>query len=101
MTICTGTHYGLYQPRFALSVALGHALFGWNLAGFHAHSVLLHVVVVALLLFVLFRLTDSWLAAIAGSLLFAVHPALVETVRWAICRNSLVAALWLLLGVLL
>ncbi len=57
--------------------------------------------VVALLLLVLFRLTDSWLAAIAGSLLFAVHPALVETVRWAICRNSLVAALWLLVGVLL
>ncbi len=101
VTIFTSTHYSLYQPLFTLSVALDHALFGWNLAGFHAHSVLLHVVIVALLLFVLFRLTDSWLAAIAGSLLFAVHPALVETVRWAICRNSLVAALWLLVGVLL
>lgn len=101
VTIFTSTHYSLYQPLFTLSVALDHALFGWNLAGFHAHSVLLHVVVVALLLWVLFRLTDSWLAAIAGSLLFAVHPALVETVRWAICRNSLVAALWLLVGVLL
>lgn len=100
-TMFTSTHYSLYQPLFTLSVAVDHALFGWNIAGFHAHSVLLHVVVVALLLFVLFQLTGSWLAATAASLLVAVHPALVETVRWAICRNSQVAAVWLLLGVLL
>ena len=100
-TMFTSTHYSLYQPLFTLSVAVDHALFGWNLAGFHAHSVLLHVVVVALLLVVLFRLTGSWLAATAATLLVAVHPALVETVRWAICRNSEVAAVWLLLGVLL
>lgn len=101
VTIFTSTHYSLYQPLFTLSVALDHALFGWNLAAFHAHSVLLHLAVVALLLFALFRLTGSWLAATAASLLVAVHPALVETVRWAICRNSQVAAVWLLVGVLL
>lgn len=100
-TIFTSTHYSLYQPLFTLSVGLDHVLFGWNLAGFHAHSVLLHVVTVALLLFALFRLTDSWLAATACTLLFAVQPALVETVRWAICRNSQVATVWLLVGVLL
>ena len=100
-TVFTSTHYSLYQPLFTLSVGLDHALFGWNLAGFHAHSVLLHVVVVSLLLWVLYRLTGSFLAALAASLLVAVHPALVETVRWAICRNSQVAALWLLIGVLL
>ena len=100
-TLFTSTHYSLYQPLFTLSVALDHAIFGWNLAGFHAHSVLLHVLVVSLLLWVLHRLTGSWLAALAASLLVAVHPALVETVRWAICRNSQVAALWLLIGVLL
>ncbi len=97
-TIFTSTHYSLYQPLFTLSVALDHALFGWNLSGFHAHSVLLHVLVVALLVLLLYRLTASWLAAIAATLVVAVHPALVETVRWAICRNSLVAAVWLLLG---
>ncbi|MEO8197448.1 MAG: tetratricopeptide repeat protein [Thermoanaerobaculia bacterium] len=101
VTMFTSTHYSLYQPLFTLSVALDHALFGWDLAGFHAHSVLLHVVVVVLLLFLLFRLTGSWLAASAASLLVAVHPALVETVRWAICRNSQVAAVWLLTGALL
>ena len=100
-TMFTSTHYSLYQPLFTLSVAVDHALFGWNIAGFHAHSVLLHVVVVALLLFVLFQLTGSWLAATAATLLVAVHPALVETVRWAICRNSQVAAVWLLIGALL
>lgn len=101
VTMFTSTHYSLYQPLFTLSVAIDHAIFGWDLAGFHAHSVLLHAVAVGLLLLVLFRLTGSWLAATAASLLFAVHPALVETVRWAICRNSQVAAVWLLLGVLL
>ncbi len=100
-TMFSSTHYSLYQPLFTLSVAVDHALFGWNIAGFHAHSVLLHVVVVALLLFVLFQLTGSWLAATAATLLVAVHPALVETVRWAICRNSQVAAVWLLIGALL
>ncbi|MEO7793492.1 MAG: tetratricopeptide repeat protein [Thermoanaerobaculia bacterium] len=101
VTMFTSTHSSLYQPLFTLSVAIDHALFGWDLAGFHAHSVLLHVVTAALLLFALFRLTGSWLAATAATMLFAVHPALVETVRWAICRNSQVAALWLLAGVLL
>ncbi len=101
VTIFTSTHYSLYQPLFTLSVAVDHALFGWDLSGFHAHSVLLHVVVVALLLLVLLRLTGSWLAATAATLLVAVHPALVETVRWTICRNSQVAAVWLLVGVLL
>lgn len=101
VTMFTSTHYSLYQPLFTLSVAIDHALFDWDLSGFHAHSVLLHVVVVVLLLFALFRLTGSWLAATAATLLVAVHPALVETVRWAICRNSQVAAVWLLLGVLL
>lgn len=100
-TIFTSTHFSLYQPLFTLSVAIDHVLFGWDLSGFHAHSVLLHVGVAALLLFALFRLAGSWLAATAGALLVAVHPALVETVRWAICRNSQVAAVWLLLGVLL
>lgn len=101
VTIFTSTHSSLYQPLFTLSVALDHALFGWDLAAFHAHSVLLHLAVVALLLFALFRLTGSGLAATAATLLLAVHPALVETVRWAICRNSQVAAVWLLVGVLL
>ncbi len=100
-TIFTSTHYSLYQPLFTLSVAIDHALFDWDLSGFHAHSVLLHVAAAVLLLFVLFHLSGSWLAATAGALLVAVHPALVETVRWAICRNSQVAAVWLLLGVLL
>jgi tetratricopeptide (TPR) repeat protein len=97
-TIFTSTHYSLYQPLFTLSVAIDHALFGWDLGAFHAHSVLLHLAVVALLVLLLFRLTGSWPASIAATLLVAVHPALVETVRWAICRNSLVAAVWLLIG---
>ena len=98
VTIFTSTHYSLYQPLFTLSMAVDYALFGWNLAAFHVHSILLHVFIVALLVLFLFRLTDSWLAAITASLLVSVHPALVETVRWAICRNSLLAAVWLLIG---
>jgi hypothetical protein len=101
VTMFTSTHFSLYQPLFTLSVAIDHALFDWDLSGFHAHSVLLHVVTIVLLLCVLFRLTASWIAATVAALLFAVHPALVETVRWAICRNSQVAAVWLLAGVLL
>ncbi len=98
VTIFTSTHYSLYQPLFTLSMALDYAFFGWSLGAFHVHSILLHVLVVALLVLFLFRLSGSWLAAIAASLIVSVHPALVETVRWAICRNSLLAAVWLLIG---
>ena len=70
-TMFTSTHYSLYQPLFTLSVAIDHALFDWDLSGFHAHSVLLHVVVVVLLLFALFRLTGSWL--LLGVLLYLRH----------------------------
>src|SRR6186713_1043915 len=50
VTMFTSTHFSLYQPLFTLSVAIDHALFDWDLAGFHAHSVLLHVATSVLLL---------------------------------------------------
>ena len=39
----TTPHGDLYQPLLSLSFAVDHALFGWNRAGFHAHSLLLHL----------------------------------------------------------
>ncbi len=73
------------RPQFAPSV-------------FHAGSLLLHGAC-ALLVFVLLRrlITNDW-AALAGALLFALHPLQAESVAWASETRGLLAAMFSLLA---
>ncbi len=96
--LVTTPHHDLYQPLASFSWAIDHALFGWNRAGFHAHSLALHVLVVVALFFLALRLCGSVLAAFLAALLCAVHPAMVQSVCWTISRTSSLAAIWILIG---
>ncbi len=61
--LLTTPHHDLYQPLASLSWAIDYALFGWDRAGFHAHSLALHIAVVLALFFLALRLCGSVLAS--------------------------------------
>jgi hypothetical protein len=83
-----------YRPLTMTTFFLERALWDKRPFFFHLDSVLLHGLVVVLTFLVGRRLGLSEAAAACGSLLFAVHPALVEAVHWVNGRSDpLVTAL--------
>ena len=94
----TTPHGDLYQPLLSLSLAIDYALFGWNRAGYHAHSTILHLAVVCALFVLAWRLSGSISASLLAALLAAVHPTQVEAVSWVIHRTLLVTALLVVLA---
>ncbi len=88
---------GYYRPLMLLSLAIDHALFGLNPAGYHLHSLLWHLLSVGSLALFLRRLV-SLEAALVGAALFALHPAQSEAVVWIAARNDSMAATFALLA---
>jgi protein O-mannosyl-transferase len=50
---------------------------------FHSANVLLHLLAVLVVCKILLLMRFNWIAALCGSLVFAVHPVQVEPVAWA------------------
>ena len=72
-----------WRPGFVLWLVLNHRLFGLHsTVGWHAASVALHAAATLTAYAVLLRLGLGWTVAAAIALLFAVHPAHVESVAW-------------------
>lgn len=88
----------LYRPVTIASLALGSRAHGLRPAGYHAVNVLLHSAVSALVLALGLACGLSLHAALAGSLLFAVHPVHAEAVAAVAGRADLLAALFSLLA---
>ncbi|UCG60105.1 MAG: tetratricopeptide repeat protein, partial [Phycisphaerales bacterium] len=93
----TRPHFHMWHPLTSLSHLLDCQLFGLNPRGHHLSSLLLHMANVALLSWVLCRLTGAiWPSAFAAAV-FALHPLQVESVAWiAERKNVLSAFFWLL-----
>ena len=93
--------YGMYAPLTYTLWALLSALLGPRPWAFHLTNVTLHALnacaVFALLRQLLPR--DDTSAALAGALLFAVHPVQTEAVAWATATNNLLSALFSLIAV--
>ena len=89
-----------YRPLSTLSLALDRALWALRPFGYHLASVLLHAAASVALLLLLRARCRSLLAALAGALLFALHPVHVEAVAWASARNELLAGLFVILSAL-
>jgi len=88
-----------YRPLMLVSLLVDRTLFGLSPLAHHAHSLLWHLLAVALG----WRLLRRWLpplSAAAGLALFAVHPLQVEPVTFIAARNDLMAAALLLAGLL-
>ena len=72
-----------------------------NPAVFHAGSLLLHIGCVLLVFFLLRKLFKHDLAALAGAMLFGLHPLQVESVAWVSETRGLLCALFSLAAIYL
>ncbi len=86
---------GLYRPATLLSFTGEWALFRGSPLGFHAVNVLAHGAV-SVLVFLLLAGLGSLPGAMAGGVLFAVHPVHTEAVANVVGRAELYAALFFL-----
>lgn len=85
---------GHYRPIAVLSLRLDRWLYGDAVWGFHLTNVLLHAVVVGLAGVLLILLGAERKRGVGfGLALFAVHPALADSVAWISGRTSLLSAL--------
>ena len=71
-----------YRPIFLVWLLLNHTFLGLSATGWHAALVLLHLAASAMAYLVARRLLHNDAAALSLTLLFAVHPAHVESVAW-------------------
>jgi hypothetical protein len=97
--IWTGTFLGHYAPVNLSFLAVLYHFFGMAPFGYHLAQFLLHAVCVCLLYLTLKELEAPRIALVA-SLLFAVHPANIETVAWIAEVKSTLAFLFFLLSFL-
>ncbi len=99
---------GHYMPLTWLTLGFDYVLWGMNPAGYHFTSVLLHAVNAILCYFFIVLLLQRVPrgeipdpvrrgAALAGSLLYAIHPLRVESVAWVTERRDLVAGFFFFL----
>lgn len=89
---------GNYHPLSLLSHAIDHSINGLDPFYFHLHSLLLHLVNVALVFWFINLLTKRWEIAFITTLLFGIHPMHVESVAWATERKDVLYVFYLLLG---
>jgi hypothetical protein len=100
------------RPLLALTYALNNLVteaWGLRLLSFHVVNLLIHLVATLLVYAVLRRLThdddivfrDQRLAAFIAALVFALHPAQVESVTYLSGRGTALAAVFALLSMLL
>ena len=93
-----------YRPVVSSLYAVDYAIWGMNPFGFHLTNVIIHVFASLLLLMVLMKLFSDFknglLAALIGSLIFAVHPIHTEAVSWISGRTDSLATLFFLLSFL-
>jgi hypothetical protein len=90
-----------YRPVVNLSLWFDGRLGGGSAGWFHLTNILLHLGCTLLCSVVLRHLMMGDLEAFVGSLLFALHPAHVESIAFVSGRTDLLAALFVLLTMLL
>jgi hypothetical protein len=66
---------------------------------FHAASLLVHMICVALIFDLIRRILRNEIAAVLGALVFAMHPLQVETVAWASGLKDLLCGMFTLLAI--
>jgi tetratricopeptide (TPR) repeat protein len=93
-----GKHTNFYRPLMHMAFWVNLRLFGFNPAGYHALSLLLHALASVLVYFVLRKLAGEDLVALFGALLFAAHPIHTENVCWISNYPDLMAAVFVLLA---
>ena len=71
-----------YRPLFLLWLLLNHTLFGLDPLGWHLTTVVAHLSAASLVYALARQLLEGRHAATLAALVFALHPAQVESVAW-------------------
>ncbi|MBI1873575.1 MAG: tetratricopeptide repeat protein [Acidobacteria bacterium] len=87
-----------YRPVAIVSFMLDAQIGGTSPAIYHLTNVVLHAVVTVFLFRTLTRMGGAPIGALVASLIFAVHPANVQTVCWIMGRNELLLAAFSLIA---
>lgn len=90
----------LYIPLTILTYQLENRAFGSDPFWYHLTNVLLHALNAVLAWALLRRWIASGWAAIAGALIFALHPLNTEAVAWISARKDLLASAFFLFSLL-
>jgi thioredoxin-like negative regulator of GroEL len=89
-----------YRPLVTLSYMVDYALYGLRPAGYHVTNLVIHTVgVVSLWCLLLLLGVTSGTAALAAAV-WAIHPAVCESVAWISGRTDSLATLFILLSVI-
>jgi len=94
-------HTGLYRPLTTLSLAVNYRLHGPTPFGYHLANLALHLLNGILVYFLANRLLRHAGAAAVTALAYVLHPVQTEAVNGAVGRSELLAAFFVLAGVLL
>ena len=92
--IFSEVYFANYQPLHILSYAIEYHFFKLNPAGYHAVSLVMHLVNVLLVFFFIRKLSSNYIIALITALLFAVNPLRVESVAWAAERKDLLYSIF-------
>jgi len=90
----------MYRPLLLTSFALNHAISKDQAWSYHVTNIVVHGAVVLAIFELLLLLLGQHPSAVLGSLLFAVHPALSESVYYVSSRSESLAALMVLLALI-
>jgi tetratricopeptide (TPR) repeat protein len=91
-----GFESGYFRPLTTLAFFLDFKIHGDNAGGYHLTNVILYWLTCGLVFLFFRRVLDDPSSAMAGALLFALHPAHVEPVAFISSRTDLLAALLVL-----
>lgn len=85
-----------YRPVSSVTTIIDFQLWGAWPAGHHLTNVLLHMAACILVYLTILRLLSDDRAALAASLLFAVHPVHCEAVTWVSARTDITPTIFIL-----
>lgn len=89
-----------YRPVLLVSYIADYQIWKLNPAGYHLSNIILHVLAVVALFHLLRNILTSPAAALAGALIFAVHPIQTESVAWVAGRNDILLGIFIILMML-
>lgn len=92
--IFSEVYFANYQPLHILSYAVEYHFFKLNPTGYHAVSLIMHLINVVLVFFFVRKLSGNDFMALITALLFAVNPLRVESVAWAAERKDLLYSMF-------
>jgi len=93
-------HTGFYRPLLNFSYFIDYKIWGMKAFGFRLTNIVLHVISCLLIFQLLLRLKVDSLAALFGTVFFAIHPTATESVSMIICRNNLLVTIFSILSLI-